>query len=177
MSLCLGSDVSKHKGWEAVSPGRCTRLGLIIIFLVVVERELGKQKCSCWKDLLLKRLTKKKYTPVIDILWIPGWIIYFTFLRRWVTVFFKTHCLNYLSLVTHWTYIFDPFSILHEWHLTDTKLFLFRKIFILCIWVFCNMCHMRVIPTKATRGHQLLWNWSYWQLWAKYECWDLNPGP
>lgn len=35
-------------------------------------------------------------------------------------------------------------------------------------------CHACAVPTEASRGHRIPWNWSYEPL---CECWELNLGP
>jgi hypothetical protein len=50
----------------------------------------------------------------------------------------------------------------------------FNIFFILCVGVFC-LC-VRLVPTEASRGHQILWNLSYRWLWATKWVLEMEPG-
>lgn len=45
----------------------------------------------------------------------------------------------------------------------------------ICVWIFClhgiSAYHVHSVPLEARRGHQILWSWSYWQL---YVMWVLE---
>lgn len=50
-----------------------------------------------------------------------------------------------------------------------------------CVWVFCLhyvfVPHTCVVPTGATRGYWLHWDWSHRWLWAAMEVLEIKPGP